>query len=722
MTSLFLNEDGNSAMDNRQQLNSGLSKANKTDILGKIKLVFFQHFEQVVDDCCSRIDLEVGVHLGKNRGKISKEQYIKLLEYLHSVRKELKKNYLLKVSESFELGYQITANSPAGKLDFSNLSLSSDDTVQENQAVTQIISQCQNLFYEELASLNKYITVSPGKQTVARSQNPIFPEKLILTLVEVIKPLQLTSDSRIALYKVFEANVFMQLGFVYHELIKLCNTTDFALLKSASEDASFIANVESRRYAQSYLVGEINEEVESTQASVEQPDEEFKLLQQKLEQWRMANAPSAYDLMPVTLNIFYEHFEIKNALQILQQFNEDSESGEKKLPLKWRVVKKLKELGFRDKVNNLTQQDEDLLDLVALIFDEIERDEILDSGLKTYFLKLEIPMAAASLGRYSVITHQDNPVRQLLDNLFSAGLFLTQTEYDDQLIQQRIESSVTKITKESGFDFSVWCTEASDFLSYINKQNQRSQHIEASVRELLNHRQALGAIRKDISDVIENSLKGKALPQTIVNFLRNVWSEVLLAVYQCKDEQPEQWVKSIQAMDELIISVMPPVDEQARKQLLKLLPGLITELRKGLKLISYDKPTQARFFKDLAVWHIILMDKKEPRKTLSDVSEDKLVAENEKIQSIADSSSVQAQNLPEQSWVAFTSESARQWGKLIWKDDLMDSMVFVGKNGEKIVEIQTVELAEKLRLGQAAIVKMDQKTITERVLSKLTGL
>jgi hypothetical protein len=52
----------------------------------------------------------------------------------------------------------------------------------------------------------------------------------------------------------------------------------------------------------------------------------------------------------------------------------------------------------------------------------------------------------------------------------------------------------------------------------------------------------------------------------------------------------------------------------------------------------------------------------------------------------------------------------------------MENRVFVGKHGEKMIEIKTVELAEKLRFGQATIINIDQKTITERVFSLLTDL
>jgi len=237
------------------------------------------------------------------------------------------------------------------------------------------------------------------------------------------------------------------------------------------------------------------------------------------------------------------------------------------------------------------------------------------------------------------------------------------------------------------------------------------------------NKQALDSSRKIVAIAIENSMKGKKLPTAIVEFLRGVWADVLLDAYTHKDEQPEQWEKSVQAMDELIVSVMPPADDNERKQILKLLPGLIAELRHGLKKISYDKSAQARFFKDLAVWHIILMDKKEAKKTLGDTDKAGTASVEGgqiKAETIADHSSAQANILAEGSWVAFTSESGRQWGKLLWKN--AENMLFVGKSGAKIFEIQVAELAEKLRLGQAALVKASEQKITERVLSKLMSL
>ncbi len=189
------------------------------DYMRVFKPVFFRRFENLVNDCCMRIDFEFGLQLGKGREKMSKDQYLKLLEYLRSVRNDLERNYLIKVNDIFDSSSQAVANNQAGQVDFSKVALISDDAAKENQAIARIIRQCEHLFHDELISLTKQLATRPEKRAVVDSQNPIFPEKLVRALAEVVKPLKLSEDNKIILYKTFDVNVFSQLGDIYRELL-----------------------------------------------------------------------------------------------------------------------------------------------------------------------------------------------------------------------------------------------------------------------------------------------------------------------------------------------------------------------------------------------------------------------------------------------------------------------------------------------------------------------
>lgn len=183
---------------------------------GSLELVFFKYFEQSVDDCCRQIEIEFGFQLGADRAKMSTDNYIKLLKYLRSVQKDIKQNYLLKVRGIFDSSSQQPVNIQKKPVDIFNATLMSDDAVTENHELDKIIRKCEHLFYAELTGLNRLIL---GKHTIANGQNPILPGKIVRALVEVITPLDLNSDSRIALYKTFDVNVFSQLGFIYRELL-----------------------------------------------------------------------------------------------------------------------------------------------------------------------------------------------------------------------------------------------------------------------------------------------------------------------------------------------------------------------------------------------------------------------------------------------------------------------------------------------------------------------
>jgi hypothetical protein len=716
MTNLSSNTSAFIAMNNWHHIDPDLDKIKKIETFAKIKPIFLLHFEQFVEDCCQRIDLEFGLQLGKVREKISKDQYVKLLEYVRANRQQLKKNYIAKVNGFFDDPYN--ANNQNSDSDLSNAALISEDAIKENHAINLIIRQCEHALYEELISLNKKFGFRYGKQTIADSQNPIFPEKLIRALVETVSPLKLNANAKIALYRTFDVKVFKHMGFIYGELMTRCENTSTARFTDRAQHMPQRSSTPAMP-----LKAVVENKKQENAAKSELPSAEFKILQKKLDLWRLAHAPSAYDLTSKGVNAFYEQVEIKNALQALQSASDNPES--RKQPLKWRVVKKLDHHSFSIDSRMLAKHDEDVLDLVALVCDEIEHDESLTDAVKTAILRLELPLAAASLGNYGVFTSRDNPVRQLIDELFASGMYLNPDEPDDQLIQGRIAGVVKKMADDCGFEVAAWSKEADEFCNYMAKQKQRSQRIEQNAKQFMITEQALVLAGKTVAATVANRIEGKKLPTAIAEFLRDVWVDVLRDAYIAKDEQPELWQKSLLTMDELIKSVMPPADDKERKQILKLLPGMIAELKSGLKRISYDKTARSRFFKELAVWHIILMDKNEAGKAAGYIDKDNAAAvdgNSIKAEAITDDSSEQAENLALDSWVAFSSRSGKQWAKLLWKDAQTKAMLFVGKNGAKILEMQTDELAEKLRKQQAVIAKNNGKTISERVLTKIMGL
>jgi len=664
--------------------------------IGKIKTLFLQYFATYLDDCMARLEFEFGLQLGKERDRLSKEQYKKLTDYLHTAKKIISEQYLLKISAAFDELQQQTPTKKTEQIQWNAAKLLDDEFVKEDYAVNQIIRSCENQFLEELSEFNQQLALLLGKQVMSSGQNPVSPENLLRTLFEVFKPLKLNTEYRVALYNVFAANIFSQLGFIYREL-KIHCTKDTAEQNFTLEN-DYTENKPANIHSDAPLASNV-----------------FEPLRQKFRLWRTKHSPSAYDVLVDNDNLAYEHIEIINALQVLSYGGFNKVTPVYELPLKHPLLKKLAALNFSDETRQLDQVDQDILDIVALIFAQLGQDENLPNPVKLAIAPLQMPMAAVALVQPDLLALPESPVRQLLDKLYAVGSLVNEDSTGGQTIIQQIVGVVNKIT-DSGFEIAAWVAADNAFAKYLTAQQHGVQRYEEHYRQLLASSETPLADNEEVAMIVASRLNNKALPATIRDFLQQAWLQVLLAVYPHKNEQPELWAKHLQTLDDLIFSVLPPSDEQARQRILTILPELINALRYGLKQIDFDKADRARFFKELAVLHVLVLDKK----SAANVQTNENNPSQNPADAVIDSYIAVVQQLPEGSWLEFIADSGQRWGKLAWKSPVMQRLLFVDKSGEKLREYAIAELAELIRSGQARRVNVNQQPITERILENLT--
>jgi hypothetical protein len=359
------------------------------------------------------------------------------------------------------------------------------------------------------------------------------------------------------------------------------------------------------------------------------------------------------------------------------------------------------------------------LDIVALIFVEIGQDETLSNAAKLAILPLQMPMAAVALVYPEVLAQAESSVRQLLDKLTEACCLVNEDTPSGQAVIQNIAEVVTKMTTDNGFEKSDWVAANTAFSAYVNAQRHGARRCEAHYLQLMQQSEVPLTDNTEVAMIIANSTKNKSLPTAISDFIEHVWLEVLLTTYTQKNENPELWQKYVQTLDDLTFSVLPPSDEKARQRILNLLPGLIKALRHGFKQIAYDKPKRDRFFKELAVLHVLALDKKTVSADL--VLEEGKSAETRLVDGDTENRLEPIKQLPEGSWLAFVTDSGKYWGKLTRKSQDLNQLLFVDKSGEKLLECGAAELAEQLLTGQVSLVSVNQQPITERCIQNLTS-
>ncbi|MDU0220479.1 DUF1631 family protein, partial [Escherichia coli] len=66
----------------------------------------------------------------------------------------------------------------------------------------------------------------------------------------------------------------------------------------------------------------------------------------------------------------------------------------------------------------------------------------------------------------------------------------------------------------------------------------------------------------------------------------------------------DEWQAALQTMDDLVWSVAPHEDPEARLRLLELVPGLLKALREGMASAAFDPFSTSEFFSQLEALHV----------------------------------------------------------------------------------------------------------------------
>jgi hypothetical protein len=189
-------------------------------------------------------------------------------------------------------------------------------------------------------------------------------------------------------------------------------------------------------------------------------------------------------------------------------------------------------------------------------------------------------------------------------------------------------------------------------------------------------------------------------------------------------------------MRELVWSVQPKADMDARLMLVRILPGLLKRLREGVTEIGMPQKLADRFFATLVILHANSVRPNSQPVPLPDISPEEIaeMTASETATTAADTSQAQpaapeieddftlrARALEKGDWVEFHYEDGSfRWARLGWVSGMKNTYLFSDRDGMSSFSIGLHRLADKLRHGEAVLV--ERKSITESAFGKLMNL
>ncbi len=750
--------------------------------LGDLIKYTSQWTNDAISTLFDNVDTQLFEMAEKSENATDQNTYFDAMRIIRLRRSVAHEEFLAKVEMSFDAA-SIQGERSFREItsDMESLSLIADDNLEEELATHNMIAKAERDSKDELKPLNQRVAYLYNGLNITTQNNPLGPTALCNAFAAAVDTLEAEIKVKLLVFKLFDINFIAKLNDLYHNANQLliergilpALKMSYGSVRRQPTGASSLGNVPVNNPA--------NAAVPPQEAGlsqfIQQPvgggyqnsadAQAFALIQQLIAQNKtpQQNIPPAQ--FATTTDVMNTLSQIQVDPLVANSYTGQEHSGsETSALLKEALKQALHNNQHKEAIN---QADDDMIDVIGMLFDFILGDNNLVDSVKSLLSRLQIPIIKIALQDKSFFRNKNHPARKLLNELANAGLGVTENvNSQNSPLYLKLENIVSRIANEQTQNsneifFEELLEDLHRFLSEFNQgiKNRRTPSKDAAL--------------KLVSTELNSRIAHKNLPRNIVLLLERVWKDVMLDIFFSDGMESDEWDMAMTFVDTLIWSVDPKTDIQSQKQLVRVIPGILNALNAGLDRIHYPKDLREQLLQDLQNCHLACMkgqdindsdlsqngsayissnmpaDKetsKPPAEGLSDedlasidagidimldadlnnldaLEEEDLLAsledgseqaivDTDDVEMIEDAYTQQARNLSPGAWVEFIGQDGKTYrAKISWMSEDASAYIFVTQTGQ-IAEKSLQGLSTALRNKQAKV--LDESPVFERAM------
>jgi len=608
-------------------------------------------------------------------------------------------------------------------LDLSELSLMCDDDFEITLALDKATARMHFNCAEELVALDARLAKILGKSELSEKDNPLGPRLLCQALLDGMTSLKLSQNIQVVLLNQFDLVLTTELAQIYQTINRhlvdrgilpdlkagtKSHTRNTASASDSAPDVKSVGNDMFNLFEQ--LAGGRAGPGGMTASGISG----FNLLE-SLGQLQAGSGMMLPGGMRYELPLL-EASAIHNVLRSLQQ----SPVMQAASPL-----------------------DAVLVDAVAMLFDVVFDETSIPDRLKAQIARLQIPVLKAAMLDRNFFSQSRHPVRRMLDATAKLAVHLPDNDAGNSRLEA-VSKVVSRVLDSFEKDIAVFDSAAQELEAMgAQLEDKLEATSDASLQQdIAQIRQAERAELAPVivHDFINRALTDQPVEEVVREFLRRDWARLLTLDYIREGEEGAHFNSHVETMRELVWSVQPKADMDARLMLVRILPGLLKRLREGTAEIELPQKLADRFFATLVILHANAVRPTTQPVPLPDITPEEIeeIAAQPDAEATAamfvpetpaepavpeyeDEYTLRARGLEKGDWVEFHYDDGTfRWARLGWVSGVRNTYLFSDQDGMNSFSINLHRLADKLRRGEAVLV--ERKSITESAFGKLMNL
>mgnify|MGYP001172919540 CR=1 FL=1 len=385
----------------------------------------------------------------------------------------------------------------------------------------------------------------------------------------------------------------------------------------------------------------------------------------------------------------------------------------------------------------LQPEDEDVIDLIGLLFDAVRHDSNLPEPLRAVLARLQIPFLKTAIEDRSLLEADRHPARQLLDELGALALSWCPSADPDRSLLRQIAVIVESLASHHTSGPVRFDQAMEKLSSFLDSSRRRAEIAEQRSIETALGKERLRVARLRVAALLDLKLRDTDPLPWVRQILRGPWANYLVLLWLRQGETSAEYRQARHFIDELLWCDNPKARQEDNARLQAACAELPGVFRNGLaRIASHDREidqlaAQLDEYLSTTASAQPLPDfvyENDPTLALADLSRQLVEPSAESGasspgQNQPEPSEIDPEllahlrSLPPGSWFEFKRNGEPERAKLSWISPYSNRGLLVNRSGMKVQDMDIEQLAREIESGFARI--LDSARLLERTLTQL---
>ncbi len=466
-------------------------------------------------------------------------------------------------------------SSETGETDSQELSLVSQDEMEEMVAITTMHAKAMNIYGEEVTNMETRLEYLEIYCSDMFHKEKLDPRHICEIFQRTIENVEIAIEVKLVFYKLFDQEVCSKLGVMYKAINQILIDNGIMpeiVLKTTKNEAVESEQSEEEVSPRVATYYDPNENVATD--FIPRSNNDISHIVNQFMRGEMTISENEIELPESFLRVptqqdldgknCYERKDVLKALSSLQHklttlgdFTELLSSEQIKNELVADISKN--NGGVVDKKVNLL--DERSIDFVGMMFGAISDDETVSGIMTNLIYQLQIPVMKIAMSDASLFELEEHPARLTVDLLTSAGKGINVKE--DHLYNE-LESIVDDVLDRFNIDITVFENAVLELEEIIRNEEKSTNETEKKQQKQILQAHA----RNIVITQLKMTTCEKQIPGNIRPLVLKHWSTLMLNRYIRHGRDSSQWVQSVLLL-KLLLKCMQPIKYQSQYDLVK---------------------------------------------------------------------------------------------------------------------------------------------------------